>query len=127
MTTPATPARVLLVEDSSFNIAYVRELLGDHGCLVDAATNGRAALGLFAPGKYDLVLMDCQMPIMDGYEATAAMRAVEAAAGSARARIVAMTADATAGVRERCSAVGMDAVLIKPFSPEEFRSLLAGA
>jgi CheY-like chemotaxis protein len=125
MTTPAPrePApRILLVEDSWENVAYVTALLDEVDCVVDTATNGRQAMDLFEPGKYAVVLMDCQMPVMDGFETTQLMRETEAKHVSRPALIVALTANATHGVTGKCLACGMDAVIIKPFAPD---SLLA--
>ena len=125
MTTPAPhePApRILLVEDSWENAAYVTALLDEVDCVVDTATNGRKAMDLFEPGKYAVILMDCQMPVMDGFETTQLMRETEARHASRPALIVALTANATHGVTGKCLACGMDAVIIKPFAPE---SLLA--
>jgi CheY-like chemotaxis protein len=66
---PCEPApRILLVEDSWENVAYVTALLEELDCVVDTATNGRQAMGLFESGRYAVVLMDCQMPVMDGFE-----------------------------------------------------------
>lgn len=126
MSRPATPrsGRVLLVEDSRENIAYVTELLGEIGCALDTARDGREALNLFDPGKYALILMDCQMPVMDGFEASREIRSREAAAGADRAYIVALTANATEGVPERCRAHGMDETIIKPFEPDTLRALV---
>ena len=125
MTTPAPhePApRILLVEDSWENVAYVTALLDEVDCVVDTASNGRQAMDLFEPGKYAVILMDCQMPVMDGFETTQLMRETEARHASRPALIVALTANATHGVTGKCLACGMDAVIIKPFAPE---SLLA--
>jgi CheY-like chemotaxis protein len=116
MTTP--PPRILLVEDSWENVAYVTALLEEVRCVVDTAANGRQAMDLFEPGKYAVVLMDCQMPVMDGFEATRLMRESEAKQTSRPALIVALTANATQGVKGICLACGMDAVIIKPFAPE---------
>ncbi|HRD96326.1 MAG TPA: response regulator [Rubrivivax sp.] len=114
--------RILLAEDSWENVAYVTALLEGLACVVDTAANGRQAIDLFESGKYAVVLMDCQMPVMDGFEATRLLRAIEARHAWQPALVVALTANAIAGVKERCLACGMDAVLIKPFTPE---SLLA--
>ncbi len=117
-----TAPRILLVEDSWENVAYITALLEEIDCVVDTAGNGRQALDLFEPGKYAVILMDCQMPVMDGFETTQLIRESEARETSRRALIVALTANATNGITEKCLGCGMDAVIIKPFAPE---SLLA--
>jgi CheY-like chemotaxis protein len=123
---PADPVpRILLVEDSWENAAYVTELLDEVECVVDTARNGRQAIDLFEPGKYAVILMDCQMPVMDGFEATRLIRDNEANSASRRAHIVALTANATSGVMEKCLGCGMDQVIIKPFAPETLLDLLA--
>jgi signal transduction histidine kinase/CheY-like chemotaxis protein/HPt (histidine-containing phosphotransfer) domain-containing protein len=121
----AAPLRVLVAEDNDINQLVVRELLTAAGHSCDVVDNGRLAVEAVAgnPGGYDVVLMDCRMPEMDGFEATAQIRAREGQAGGAgRLRIVALTADAQAGDRERCLAAGMDGYLCKPIDP---RALLA--
>lgn len=117
--------RILLVEDSWENVAYVTALLEELDCVVDTATNGRQAMDLFESGKYSVVLIDCQMPVMDGFEATQLMREKEAKQASQPALVVALTANATNGVTETCLAYGMDAVIIKPFPPETLLAALA--
>ncbi len=128
MTTSAsgesTP-RILLVEDSWENVAYVSALLEGLDCVVDTATNGRQAMGLFESARYAVVLMDCQMPVMDGFEATRLLRETEARHAWQPALVVALTANATSGVTERCLSCGMDAVIIKPFTPESLLEALA--
>ena len=105
--------RVLLAEDNPVNQRLAVRLLEKHGCVVDVAENGRQALAKLACGSFDLVLMDVQMPEMDGFEATAALRETERATGN-RLPIIAMTAHAMKGDRERCLAAGMDGYIAKP-------------
>ena len=119
-------ARVLLVEDSAINQEVALVMLKSFGCEVEVARNGREAVAAAHGGGFDLILMDCQMPDMDGFEATRAIRELEAArAGSARIPIVALTANALEGDRTRCLAAGMDDYLAKPFKKEQLRNVLA--
>jgi CheY-like chemotaxis protein len=108
-------ARVLLVEDNPVNLLVAQRLLSVLGLDCDTATNGEAALLRMRDGRYDLVLMDCQMPVLDGYSASRKWREVEAADPSGpHLPIVAMTANAMAGDRQRCLDAGMDDYLAKP-------------
>jgi CheY-like chemotaxis protein len=105
--------RVLLVEDNPTNQRLTQRLLEKRGHAVTLADNGREALQVLAAGGFDVVLMDVQMPEMDGFEATAAIRAGEEGSG-AHQPIVAMTAHAMKGDEARCLAAGMDAYVAKP-------------
>ena len=116
--------RILLVEDNPVNQAVSRAMLDFFGCRTDVVGNGREALQAVARVRYDLILMDCQMPEMDGYEATRAIREGEAA-GEGHVPIVALTAHAMEGDREVCLAAGMDDYLSKPYKPDELRAVLA--
>ncbi|KGQ18216.1 Two-component system sensory histidine kinase [Lysobacter dokdonensis DS-58] len=108
-------ARVLLVEDNPVNLLVAQRLLSVLGLECDTATNGEAALLRMRDGNYDLVLMDCQMPVLDGYSAAAKWREIEANDSSGpHLPIVAMTANAMAGDRQRCLDAGMDDYLAKP-------------
>lgn len=112
--------RVLLVEDNPVNLMVGQRLLGVLGITCDTASNGEAALLRIAASRYDIVLMDCQMPVMDGYTATRRWREHEAAEGSARRLpIIAMTANAMAGDRQKCLDAGMDDYLAKPVTRSE--------
>ena len=104
-------ARVLLVEDNVTNRKVAAALLGQVGCQVTVAASGEEALGLFAAGRFDLVLMDCQMPGMDGFETTSRLRRLP---GGERLPVIALTASVMAEERERCRAAGMDDHLAKP-------------
>jgi CheY-like chemotaxis protein len=110
------PVRVLLAEDHPVNQHLVQRLLARRGHSVHVAADGRQAVEAFEREPFDLVLMDVQMPVMDGLEATAAIRRLESARGG-HVLIVAMTAHAMAGDRERCLEAGMDDYLAKPIEP----------
>jgi CheY-like chemotaxis protein len=110
---PAPRRRVLLAEDNHVNQTVARQMLERLGCAVDCVENGRAALNALERQRYDLVFMDCQMPEMDGYEATRRLRAREAEQGG-HVIVLALTANAMEGDRERCLASGMDDHLTKP-------------
>ena len=112
----ALAAHVLLVEDDEINKMVVEAMLTRLGCTVDVAEDGEAACAAAARTRYDMILMDCHMPLMDGFEATRRIRDDEAGRQRARAPIVALTADALAGDRERCLASGMDDYITKPVS-----------
>ncbi|MCC7014010.1 MAG: response regulator [Planctomycetes bacterium] len=115
-------AKVLLVEDNRVNQMVARRMLERMGHTVALAENGREALELTAEQQFDVVLMDCQMPEMDGYEATRAIRVREA--GARHLPIVAMTAHAMVGDREQCLAAGMDDYLTKPVRAEDLDEVL---
>lgn len=114
----AQPRRVLLVEDNEINRRVALGLLKSRGHQVVTAENGKEAADTLADQEFDVVLMDMQMPIMDGYEATTAIRQRELQTGG-HVPIVAMTAEALKGDRERCLANGMDDYVSKPISPTE--------
>ncbi len=115
-------ARLLLVEDNELNQQVAMELLGDAGFHVDLAQNGQVGVEMVAEKDYDLVLMDMQMPVMDGVTATLEIRADER---FGTLPIVAMTANAMAGDRDRCIAAGMNDHVAKPIDPDNlFRTLL---
>ena len=114
--------RVLLVEDNLVNQEVACALLELTGVTVVAALDGESAVAAWAEGPFDLVLMDCQMPGMSGYEATAEIRRRET---DTRTPIVALTANALLGDRERCLAAGMDDYLAKPFGRQDLEGVLA--
>ncbi|MEA2608219.1 MAG: hypothetical protein QOJ75_462, partial [Chloroflexota bacterium] len=117
------PLRILLAEDNPVNQKLARRLLERMGYLVDLAENGLEAIESLDRTDYDLVLMDVQMPELDGLDAT---RRIRARWPERPVRIVAMTANAMEGDRETCLAAGMDDYLSKPIRPEELAAVLAG-
>ena len=113
--------RVLVVEDNPVNQQVAMKLLHAHmDCYADAVDNGVQAIEALGRANYDLVLMDCQMPEMDGYEATKAIRDPQTPVRDHDIPIVAMTAHAMQGDREECLAVGMNDYIAKPLYPDEF-------
>jgi len=119
----ALQGHVLLVEDNKVNQMVASRMLTGMGVTVDLAENGEKALAALARNRYDLVLMDCQMPVLDGYEATRAFRSQEPQ-GAKRLPIIAMTAHAMEGDRRKCLEAGMDDYLAKPVKKELLRKLL---
>ena len=109
----AVSARVLIVEDNVTNQMLARRMIEKLGHRVEMVGNGQEALEALARASYDLVLMDCQMPVMDGYETTIALRKREQSTGR-HLPVIAMTANAVEGDRERCVAAGMDDYVAKP-------------
>ncbi len=121
----AMPAlRLLVAEDTPFNQKFILRLLERWGLSAVLAADGREALARFAEESFDAVLMDVQMPEMDGLEAAAEIRKLEAQAGRPRTPIIAMTAHAVQGDRERCLAAGMDDYLPKPIDAAALRRIL---
>jgi CheY-like chemotaxis protein len=120
---PGWSLRVLLAEDNAVNRLVVTRLLEKQGHQVVAATTGREALTALGKENYDVVLMDVQMPDMDGFEATRTIRTMEKQTGRHQ-QIIALTAHAMIGDRERCLEAGMDAYLSKPIRPLELDELL---
>ena len=123
-TPPPLAARVLLVEDNPVNQKLARIMLAHIGAQVTVANHGQEALELLSQQSFDLVFMDCQMPVMDGYEATMAIRARETRDGRPRMPIIAMTANAMAGDREQCLASGMDDHVAKPIQERQLADTL---
>ncbi len=113
---------ILLVENNLFNQQVARELLESVGVVVVVANNGAEALDLLRQGHFDIVLMDLQMPVMDGLEATARIRANAELVGLP---VIAMTANALKGERERCQEVGMNDLIAKPVRPQMLYSVIA--
>ncbi len=115
--------RILLVEDNAVNQLLADRLLEKRGHEVTLARNGKEALATLEKQSFDLVFMDVQMPEMDGFEATAAIRRIEKGSGN-HVPIIAMTAHAMAGDKERCIEAGMDNYITKPIRPEELIEML---
>jgi PAS domain S-box-containing protein len=114
--------RVLLAEDNLVNQKVACRILEKLGYGVDVATDGQAAFDAWRSGRYHIILMDCQMPVMDGYETTRRIRSAED--GRARIPIIALTAHAMKGADEECATAGMDDYLSKPIDREQLRSCL---
>ena len=116
--------RALLVEDIPVNMQVAKLMLSSIGCEVVEATNGQEALQRIAEQRPDIVFMDCQMPIMDGYSASRSQRSREAKTGASRLPIVALTANALAEDRQKCIDAGMDDFVSKPFRKEDLVEVL---
>jgi signal transduction histidine kinase/DNA-binding response OmpR family regulator/HPt (histidine-containing phosphotransfer) domain-containing protein len=116
--------RVLLVEDNPVNQEVAREMLHTLGVEVDAAAGGEEALRKIRAERFDAVLMDCQMPDLDGYETTRRLRAWELEQHRAHTPVIALTANALSGDAEKCLAAGMNHYLSKPFTTEQLHSVL---
>jgi CheY-like chemotaxis protein/HPt (histidine-containing phosphotransfer) domain-containing protein len=115
--------RVLLAEDNPINQKVAVALLKRWACDVTVVSDGKQAVDILREHRFDVVLMDCHMPVMDGYQATAAIRAFELHSGR-HTPIVAMTANALQGDRERCITSGMDDYVPKPVKPDVLRAAL---
>lgn len=116
---PRQTGRILLVEDNDVNQVVLSEMLTTYGYSCEIADNGQIGVEMASREPFDLILMDCQMPVMDGYEAAAAIRRLERERGREAAVIVALTADATMESRDRCLGLGMNDYLSKPVAPEQ--------
>jgi len=115
---------ILLVEDHPINRKSVVAILKKMGLAVSTAVNGKEGVEMVASQRFDLVLMDCQMPIMNGYEATRRIREMEGEKNGAGIPIIALTANAMEGDREKCLAAGMTDYLAKPFAKKDFVAML---
>ncbi len=123
--TPNFDLDVLLVEDIAINMMVAKLMLAEVGCRVIEAGNGEIALQKIDEARPDLVLMDCQMPVMDGYTATKAQRAREEHAHSGRIPIIALTANALSDDRQKCIDAGMDDFISKPFTRQQLVDVLS--
>lgn len=112
-------AAILVVEDNLVNQELAKAILAGIECRMTLCADGAEAVELFAEHDFDLILMDCQMPVMDGYTATEKIRAIECEWQRIKTPIIALTAATISGDRERCTAVGMDDFLSKPFIVED--------
>ena len=121
--------RMLVVEDNAINRRLIELMLTKLGCRPDMVVNGREAVDFWRVHRPDVILMDCQLPVLDGYEATREIRWLETAepAGRRPVYIIAVTANAMKGDREKCLAVGMDECLSKPVRPGELTTFLTAA
>jgi len=122
---PKLQGRVLLVEDNLVNQEVALAMLQRIGVSARVAMNGEESLHILQDDAFDLVLMDCQMPVMDGFEATARIRAREREIGLSQLPIIALTANAIVGDREMCLSRGMDDYLSKPFTTEQLQQVLS--
>ena len=116
---------VLLGEDNAVNQAVAIGMLEAMDVKVTVASNGKEVAGKFASGSFDAILMDCQMPVMDGFQSTNAIRRLEAESGDKAVPIIAVTANALAGDREKCIAAGMNDYLSKPYTMERLYNVLS--
>ena len=117
-------AKILLVEDNPINQMVAKAMLESHGCDVTTAVNGDEAIGFFNRQFFDLILMDCQMPVMNGFEATRAIREIELKANLERTAILAFTANAMKGDDLICLTAGMDGYIEKPVKPSDIEKAL---
>jgi hypothetical protein len=118
------PRRILVVDDNEINQVVACKFLQKLGCHVEVVRNGKEAVESLARATYDVVLMDCEMPVMDGYEATRSIRQKEESQRTRRLPIIAMTGNASPEDAQRCKEAGMDDVVVKPISPASLRSVL---
>jgi len=116
--------KILLVEDNNINIVVAKGLIQMYGPTVEVAENGKQALEMLSKQRFELVFMDCQMPIMDGYECTRAIRSPKSSVLNHRIPIVALTANAMRGDREACLAAGMDDYISKPVEADTIHQIL---
>jgi CheY-like chemotaxis protein len=115
--------RILVADDHVVNQQIAARMLAKFGCDIDVAGDGRTAVAMHEAQPYDLILMDCQMPVMDGYQATVRIRTIEA--GGARTPIIGWTAFALQEERQRCLGAGMDDFMTKPLRPRPLHDMLS--
>ncbi|MCK7500589.1 MAG: response regulator [Comamonadaceae bacterium] len=119
------PAHVLLVEDNVVNREVARVMLEPLGLSVSVAEDGAQGVEAFLAGSFEAILMDCQMPELDGLEATRRIRHWEGNGARSHVPIIALTANAVEGDRDQCLAAGMDDYLSKPFKRSDLRDVLS--
>jgi len=117
--------KILVVEDNKINQKVIVAKLRKFGLVPDIADNGQIALNLLAKNSYDLIFMDCHMPVMDGYAAVRELRFLETSRSLPHQTVIALTANAMLGEREKCLEAGMDDYLTKPVVSEDLMALLA--
>lgn len=116
--------KILLVEDNRVNAQITTEILNEFGCQMELCGDGQQAIEAFTNNTYDLVLMDCQMPVMDGFESTRHIRIFERDSGRTATPIIALTANAMKGDSERCLNAGMNDYITKPIKRDKLRNVL---
>ena len=122
----SSETKILVAEDNPVNQMVIVGMLKACGHVADVAKNGSEALDLFQKNQYNLILMDCEMPVMDGYEATIQIRNIEKMEPTRkRVPIAALTAHALHDVEQKCLEVGMDKFVTKPLKLEVVKNLLA--
>lgn len=114
--------KILIAEDEPYNQELMKDIFEDSGCHLIIVETGSEAVKKFEVDRYDIILMDAQMPVMDGYQATAEIRELEVKRSQARTPILAITGNALSGDRERCLKVGMDDYLPKPIRIHDLRT-----
>ena len=117
--------KALIADDYIINQELTKEMLELMGCEVDVAADGKIALEKYGNNAYDVIMMDVQMPEMDGYEATKKIREIECGTGREHTLIIAITANAMSGDKEKCLASGMDDYISKPIKGEVLQQKLA--
>jgi CheY-like chemotaxis protein len=123
--TDAKPQRILIAEDNDVNRVLAQDILEFLGFAVQAVENGDVALKIALQQTFDLILMDCQMPVVDGFEATRRIRTLETEAGHSKTPIVALSGHPNEEGRGHCLAAGMDDYLQKPFTINELQEMIA--
>nr|WP_308597929.1 response regulator [Massilia sp. BJB1822] len=118
-------AHMLLVEDNAINQEIALAMLEDTGYEITLADNGRRALAAWQQREFEVILMDCQMPEMDGFEATSRLRQLEVECGRRRTPVIALTANAILGDREHCLDAGMDDYIVKPYTRQMLLEVLS--